>query len=575
MDHKDSIKRGAVQVDTGLGEPRRRPARRPRSEAAWFALGILIATGPIPAVGDEGRPGAPSLIVRLVHPDRQAEEVLKLFRGSRAPHPAAALAAWKRATREPNQLGKPLEAVISFLNPEMTAEWGVLHEAEFQLGFDPKCAAARWRMAVPRDDGTFAALITALRLSGGGHETPLEVGGRNVERLGGKDAAVGLRSDPQGVVLASMPEGLGGIVSNPKELSSLDDAIGSGMVFRADPGTLTLPDTAKLGLRRAIELARGLGCRRAIGSIGLRGDRLALDVDTEFEGGQSLPGREQAAPEIDPAWLGWVPADEAVAFASLALGRGAAFWDALFAAADRVDRVDPSRVELAPLRTRVNLLATAAGIRLEADLWPHLRGITVALLVDRETPARPTRVLVALHLDEPAAARRVVDDVLPRLAGLASGFRKPTKAPPNLPGPRQLGRIAGRPLEASLRGRDVVVGWGEGTHSSALKAGSQPERSASTLLDRCRAGPRTHPPDRAGAIWPGRMPLRVRWLDSASPLTRALAGGDPIVWAGWTHADHAVDRVSWAGLPATVRRFLESVPLAETPASQAAPASRQ
>ena len=64
--------------------------------------------------------------------------MLKLFQGSRAPHPAAGLAAWKRATREPNQLGKPAEAVISFFNPEMIPEWKVLHGAEYQLGFDPR-----------------------------------------------------------------------------------------------------------------------------------------------------------------------------------------------------------------------------------------------------------------------------------------------------------------------------------------------------------------------------------------------------------------------------------------------------
>ena len=111
-----------------------------------------------------------------------------------------------------------------------------------------------------------------------------------------------------------------------------------------------------------------------------------MEISTELELGQSVSSPGPDAPAIDPAWLKWVPADEAAAFASIALGRGPAFWDGVFAAADRVDRVDPARANLAPLRTRVNLLAAAAGARLEADLWPHLRGMTFALLTDPRGP---------------------------------------------------------------------------------------------------------------------------------------------------------------------------------------------
>ena len=137
----------------------------------------------------------PEIVFRLVHPDRQAATILHLFEGCRVPHPAAALAAWKRATGDPKQLGKPIEAVISFFNPEMVREWGVLHEAEFQLRLDPEDGSARWRFAAPRDDGTLAALITALRLTGGGDEAPLADGRRAVERLGGPGAAVATRGE--------------------------------------------------------------------------------------------------------------------------------------------------------------------------------------------------------------------------------------------------------------------------------------------------------------------------------------------------------------------------------------------
>ena len=154
------------------------------------------------AVGPEQATAGEPIVVRLIHPDRQAAAVLRLFEGCAAPHPAAALAAWKRSTRDPDQLGKPLEAVISFFNPEMVREWSVFHEARFQLGFDPETGSGRWRLTVPGDDGTIAALITALRLSGGGNEEPVGNGTIAVNRLGGPGAAVAARS-AGGVVLAS------------------------------------------------------------------------------------------------------------------------------------------------------------------------------------------------------------------------------------------------------------------------------------------------------------------------------------------------------------------------------------
>ena len=59
--------------------------------------------------------------MRLVHPDRQAAEVIGLFAGARVAHPAAALAGWKRSARDPNLLGKTLEAAIAMFNPEMAS----------------------------------------------------------------------------------------------------------------------------------------------------------------------------------------------------------------------------------------------------------------------------------------------------------------------------------------------------------------------------------------------------------------------------------------------------------------------
>jgi hypothetical protein len=112
--------------------------------------------------------------------------VLKLFEGSRAQHPAAALAAWKKATHQSGQLGKPLEALIAFFNPEMSHEWRVLHAAELCVNWDGADGRPRWHATVPKDDGTVAAAVTALRMTDGSTEPAIVIEGSEigVERLG-------------------------------------------------------------------------------------------------------------------------------------------------------------------------------------------------------------------------------------------------------------------------------------------------------------------------------------------------------------------------------------------------------
>jgi hypothetical protein len=58
---------------------------RPVRDAVVIVLAAVVsgfANGGPPDAGE-------ALVVRLVHPERQAFKVLKLFDGSRAPHPAA------------------------------------------------------------------------------------------------------------------------------------------------------------------------------------------------------------------------------------------------------------------------------------------------------------------------------------------------------------------------------------------------------------------------------------------------------------------------------------------------------
>ncbi|HKI41819.1 MAG TPA: hypothetical protein VKA66_15910, partial [Mycobacterium sp.] len=313
-------------------------------------------------------PGDETLVIRLVHPERQATEVLSLFEGSRAPHPAAALAAWKRTTRDPGQLGKPLEAVIALFNPEMAREWGVLHAAELRLDLSAAGGKPRWYAVVPRDDGTVAAAVTAQRLTDGGQEPALveEATGSGVERLGppgstvatqiGDTVILGSSRDELMRALHRMRHEAGASRSTGLEkagesvVADAVDRLDSGLLFVLDPGRLTVPGDGALAWRRATELFRGLECRRLQGSLALKGERLALEVTTllDREARTQPPAAKAAA--VEPAWLERVPSVGAMGIVSVAFEPSEAFWSSAFALADRVDRADPARAELAPLR---------------------------------------------------------------------------------------------------------------------------------------------------------------------------------------------------------------------------------
>ena len=121
----------------------------------------VLGASPGRAMGGEPTSPGEAFVARLVHPERQADEVLRLFRGARWSDPAAALAAWK--TQRPDAgLGKPAEAVIALFNPEMAREWRSLDKAEIRIGLDAGTGVLGWSALIPRDDGTVAAGITAM-----------------------------------------------------------------------------------------------------------------------------------------------------------------------------------------------------------------------------------------------------------------------------------------------------------------------------------------------------------------------------------------------------------------------------
>lgn len=497
------------------------------------AIGVLALLAASAGLARGAEP-TEALTVRLVRPDQQLERLIGLFEGTRAAHPAAALAAWKRANGRRQGLGKAREAAIAALNPGMVRELRSLDEARGGLGLDPLDGHTRWYAVAPGDDGSFAALASALILTDGGPDLPHQ--GVAVDRLGPPGSALVARVPGTLILAGSRADLPAALKMQAGAAESLPPSVPSGLEFRLDPAALAV--AGPVARRRLAEAIRGAGVQAVEGTAALEGETVRI----------AWTGRLEAAPgtsPIEPGWLDWIPADGTLAAVAVTLDPGPHAWDAAFAWADRVEKADPARAQVAPLRARLNVLALAARVRPEIDLWPRLRGLTAFVAVDPQGEARGA--VVALHATDETSAERLAAEVLPRLAASFTPGSKRTEPA----GGTEVGRLAlisGRPLEAARRGSTVVAGWGEGLVASSLAAHDDPAHSASAGAS-IRRPWADRLPHRAGAFWPGRL---------GNPL---LAEAPPVVWLGRNDGAATHDLVLATGLHGVVRRLLDRLPL--------------
>ena len=491
----------------------------------WLSVGLLTASPP--AIAEEPRP---AITVRLDHPDRQARAVIDLFRGARAPHPAAALAAWKRASREPDRLGKPLEALIASINPSMAEELRLLDGGELALWSDPDSGKLDWGAILPKDDGTFAALATAFALSGGAALGSVD--GLEVDRLGPPGSALMARG-PRALLIGGSTAGLeeAHIRSDrPKGAEA-----GGPIQFALDPRALD--GSKSINARRWQMILGGLR-----GSIGL--DRSTLAAQILLRG--ATPTR--LAP-INPDWLDWLPVDRASAAFAIAIDPAPSTWEAAFDLADRVEKADPARQGVAPSRLRLDLIGRTLGLRVE-ELLPHLEGVAGWVGADSRSI---DRAMLMLHLDDEDVASRVFDRLKPPPGST------PPLGPVEMPG-RWLGQIDGRAVRVYRIGPALVATWGEGVIEASVDSKARPERSARSIFGDRGIEPR---PSALGVAWPARIP---GLLPRETPLATALVEASPILWIGARKGPDAYQlEASWKGLDRAVRRFLELIPLDPPP----------
>ncbi len=486
-------------------------------------LAMILMGPPLAADG-------PAVSVQLDRPDELLRRVLDCFGGTGFSGPAEVLAAWRKTPAGAAGLGKPMEAGIAALNPFMVAELRILDGTEIAI---ESPAPLAWWAAVPRDDGSFAATAPALGLTDGAAETPLN--GAAVDRLGPPGSALIARRG-RTLALANSRAGLGSGLKRAQALAAtdIDRHRSPGLRLVLNPDRLAA--ASSIEARQVAEALRGLGCRSLEAVATIEGDRLLVNVRSARTGA-APPGR------IDPSWLAAIPANASAAFAFAWDGSPGA-WNARFAAADRVEKADPANAKLAPIRVRLNLLASAAGIRPEVDLWPKLLGISGFATSEG---SRWTGGAMGLHLIDEASAGRVLERVLPTIA------RALQLSPIGPDGDStRLGEFAGRPLVAFRRHRAVWIAWGPEARLGMVKASDLPDGGAilgALLGDR--------PASRFLVAWPGRIvpsgfgPL---WKD-------ALSAASPIVWRGFEEPDRAEDDVVWSSLKPAVGRFVLGLPL--------------
>lgn len=504
-----------------------------RPLGAVLALALLAgraqaeepATAPVPPAAME---------LRMVRPDQQLARLLALFEGSRAPHPAAALARWRQATGRHDVLSKPWQAAIAALNPLMVEELRLLDAARLAVGLDPD-GRWRWHLIVPHDDGTLDALASALALTDGGAEAPLD--GAAVDRLGRGDA-VRLARRGESVVLAGSRDDLArglAALRGPDALNPAD--LVSGWLLHVDPAGLAAATGPPLSTAGAVLRALERGPVEV--RLGLDGEQLGLVARSATDA--PFVGPPEPARAIDPAWLDAVAADDPdrVALLVLALNPGGVTVRRLFAVADALQAPGPGRLAPMATRARLNLLAALAGVRPDVDLWPRLAGITIEARADRQ--GRPLGLRLTLHATNPDAASDLAGRVVPRIAR-AAGLRGIEAGE---------ARLAGEPLTLARRDATLILTWGPPPADPAPGPGPGWRQR---LADQAAL--------RLVAVWPERLAVGLR---AGEPVQDALVGTPPVVWIGRAEDDRAVDTVAWTGLRGTIRRVLDRLPQAVPP----------
>ncbi len=478
-----------------------------------LVLAAVLCAGPTPAQAP------PFLTIRLVEPKVQGERLLALFNGTKAPHPAAALAGYRHAHRGISGLSKGAEAGIAALNPRMVRELGLFNNAtvEFKRRPDGKLG---WNALILNDDGSLDAVGTAFALTDGLSLPPID--GATVDRLGPPGAPLLAKRGAKLIVGGAAEDVNDGLLRTD---SAVPSALRSGFASRIVPENLTNANDS-LTNRRILEAFRAVGAKTIDTTVALEDDRVVATVTT----GLAAPINAKLA--IEPDWLAIPSNTQLVAAFAFALDSSPAAWNSLFQVIDRVERVDPAYANVAPARLRLGLIFGRAKVRPDSDLYPVIQGVSGFVTGDK---GKAAGALVRIHVRDELAAKKLASETLPRLI---IAFRLGKSAPGEGGG----FVINGKPLSIIANGRTVEVNWG-----SVEKANL--ENRPSWIKDSL-----TNPGvARLVAFWPEQI------------ATIKVPAGEPVVWVGRNLDSQTRDEIRWTSLKSLVKTLVDRLEITPPP----------
>jgi hypothetical protein len=285
------------------------------------------------------------------------------------------------------------------------------------------------------------------------------------------------------------------------------------------------PLTYKRVLKGLVEA----GCQRVELTSGIEGEEFRVSVLARY---QSTPWISKA--KIDPDWLLPTAANELAAAFCFAVDPSPQGWNSLFSWLEGVEKADPARAGLAPLRLRVALITGGTGFRPETELYPHLRGISAYAFVGEGQPVGSG--LVGLHFANADKARSFVETTLPRVSKQARQGEPRVAADGTRSWP-ELGSLG--PVSTRAVGSTVWLGWQPGS-LDRLKPKSEGAASA-WLKETVSSRPNCQ------RLLVARPNAAFEFLPSASA----------ILWLGTGEGAETRDEIRWTDLRGCVRATID------------------
>lgn len=503
-----------------------------------------------------------SVWLRPVNLEKVWANVIELTRGTDFKSPAEAVASAKSHNFQPYGGNKTFEAAISIFNPQIAKYFGKLDKSIFSLYSNPASKTVQWRMGLIEDDGTFEALITALKLD----KVATQSRSDSYEELSSGITAARANRE---LYLGSSKTNLENAIRSREDLIILAEKppIDAGLWFVANPAKWPLSITRNMNELLVLQSIRRMAAGKEVEIRAFPwGESVQVECLDFFRANPVSP--------VLPAWLSqWECGlrGRLIAQASIGLDPGKPFWNKLFTIITEIERSIPGREKVANARDRINLAALLARISPETDLYPNLIGLTVGAVAPDDAKSPPT-VVATLHARDARATQVLVEKfVMPLFRTIGDDPKNNNHRP--LPDKSDL-RIRGislvqnRPIYLFINQTDIFIVWGARNVAENMlgQIGSKPPAvsiAESWFNQLAQSGP-VH---RVITFYPEAL---VRWQvitgQKTTAWTDAATGLPPVVWLGRNDNGKSRDIIVFSGLRDYANAVIRQIPKNHSPA---------